>query len=364
MSELQIGLLAIGVVVVAGVFGYNKWQERKFRVDADLRLKSGHDDVLLREAEPAATTESAAVARAVAEPVVGSGERIEPVMVTRRAAADAAPREPTLNEALDFIVAIEAASDIEGAALREAATGPLGDFSKPVRLEGYNGRDARWEPLVDGERYAMLRAGLQLTDRRGPVGVDELTSFGAAVQASAAAAGVLALVPDRDEAIGRAQELDRFCREVDILVAIGVMGARGAALPGTRIRGLAEAAGFQLEHDGRFRRRDDKGRVVYEMASLDASPFRADAMRSFNCTGISLELDVPRAPGGIRTFEQFRDLIRHFVQGLDGQLVDDNRKPLSPAALDQIRGQIEAVHRVMEERGLAAGSPDALRIFS
>lgn len=365
MSELQIGLLAIGVLVVVGVFAYNKWQERKLRLDADMNLKSSHDDVLLRESAPAPAGDTRAFASATfADTDTIPVERIEPGIQVRVQIPAGAPRAASLNEALDFIIAIEAGPGIEGAAMIGAAAEPLRAFSKPVLLEGYNEREARWEPLANHERYAILRAGLQLTDRRGPVGADELTSFGTALQTIATALGILAKVPDALEAARQAVDIDRFCREVDILVAIGVVGAQGAPLAGTRIRGLAEAAGFLLEGDGRFRRRDEHGRVVFELASLDTQSFKSDTMRSLSATGITLELDVPRAPGGIRTFEQFRDLIRHFAQGLEGQMVDDNRKPLSPAALDQIRGQIEAVHRAMEARGLAAGSADALRLFA
>lgn len=365
MSELQIGLLAIGVLVVVGVFAYNKWQERKLRLDADKNLKSNHDDVLLRNAAPVAagdrgTTTSAAFADIDAT----STGRIEPGIKASVQPDAAAPRAASLNESLDYIIAIEAGTGIEGAAMISAAAGPLQGYSKPVLMEGYNEREARWEPLADHERYAMLRVGLQLTNRRGPVGADELARFAAALQSTAATLGVLATVPDPGEAGRRAVDIDRFCRELDILVAIGVVGTQGAPLAGTRIRGLAEAAGFVLEDDGRFRRRDEHGRVVFELANLDAQPFKADTMRSLSAAGISVELDVPRAPGGIRTFDQFRHLIRHFAQGLDGQLVDDNRNSLSPVALDQIRGQIEAVHRAMEARGLAAGSADALRLFS
>ncbi|MBI4294151.1 MAG: hypothetical protein HY661_21950 [Betaproteobacteria bacterium] len=365
MSELQIGLLAIGVLVVVGVFAYNKWQERKLRLDADMKLKSSHDDVLLRESAPAPAAETATFTSAACEAADAiPAERIEPGIQARVQTSADAPRAASLNESLDFIVAIEAGPGIEGAAMIGAASGPLRAFSKPVRLEGYNERAALWERLVDRERYAILRAGIQLTDRRGPVGADELTDFGAALQTIAAGLGVLARVPDPGEAARRAADIDRFCRDADILIAIGVVGGQGAPLAGTRIRGLAEAAGFLLEDDGRFRRRDEHGRVVFELASLDAQPFKADTMRSLSATGITLELDVPRAPGGIRTFEQFRDLIRHFTQGLEGQMVDDNRKPLSPAAFDQIRGQIEAVHKAMEARGLAAGSADTLRLFA
>ena len=31
MSDLQLGLLAIGVAVVAGVIAYNRWQETRVR---------------------------------------------------------------------------------------------------------------------------------------------------------------------------------------------------------------------------------------------------------------------------------------------------------------------------------------------
>jgi hypothetical protein len=365
MSELQIGLLAIGVLIVVGVFAYNKWQERKLRLDADRNLKSSHDDVLLRESVAAPAREAGALGSvASAEPDTIPVERIEPGIQARLQTPADAPRAASLNESLDFIVAIEAGPGIEGAAMISAASGPLRAFSKPVLLEGYNESAALWEPLAGHERYAMLRAGIQLSDRRGPVSADELTNFGAALNTVAAALGVLAKVPDPGEAARRAAEIDRFCREVDILVAIGVIGEQGAPLAGTRIRGLAEAAGFALEDDGRFRRRDEHGRVIFDLANLDAQPFKADTMRSLSATGITLELDVPRAPGGIRTFDQFRHLIRHFAQGLEGKLVDDNRNSLSPVALDQIRGQIEAVHRAMEARGLAAGSADALRLFA
>ncbi len=358
MSELQLGLLGIGVLVVIAVFGYNKWQEHKYRREAERNLKSRHVDVLLLDANvPAEQVREPAAAAAAP-----SAERIEPEMQMRAAAQPSTAA--MLSESLDYIVAIEAGSDIEGAAFTRAGAEVLRSFSKRVLLEGYSVREQRWEPLAEREHYAMLRAGLQLSDRRGPVRAEELAAFGAAAHSAAAAAGVRATLPDKDAALALAGDLDRFCREVDILVAIGIVGAQGGALAGTRIRGLAEAAGFVLEGDGRFRRRDEQGRVIFELASLDGAAFRSETMRSLSVSGISLELDVPRAPGGIGTFEQFRGLIQHFIQGLDGRLVDDNRKPMSTSALDQIRGQIEAVHKAMEARGIAAGSAEALRLFS
>src|SRR6187397_748377 len=59
MSELQLGLLAIGVVLVVGVFAYNRRQESVARRVAASSLRSGHADVLLEQSVPAHTVAAA-----------------------------------------------------------------------------------------------------------------------------------------------------------------------------------------------------------------------------------------------------------------------------------------------------------------
>jgi hypothetical protein len=50
---------------------------------------------------------------------------------------------------------------------------------------------------------------------------------------------------------------------------------------------------------------------------------------------------------------------------LQGALVDDNRQPLSDSQLDHIRREfIGKPQAIMASFGLAAGSPQALRLFS
>ena len=46
-SELQIALIGAGLAAVVLVVGYNKWQERKHRRDAERAFRSDHRDVLL-----------------------------------------------------------------------------------------------------------------------------------------------------------------------------------------------------------------------------------------------------------------------------------------------------------------------------
>ncbi|MBZ0096156.1 MAG: hypothetical protein K8H75_12415, partial [Sulfuricella sp.] len=47
MSELQISLLAIGLLIVAGVYGFNRFQERKYRRIAEKAFPARQEDVLL-----------------------------------------------------------------------------------------------------------------------------------------------------------------------------------------------------------------------------------------------------------------------------------------------------------------------------
>ena len=367
MSELQFGLLAIGAVVVIAVLAFNKWQEIRFRREAEGSLESRHDDVLIGTAENpgvAPVTPSTSAGRLQTARIE---DRIEPTFdghETRTVSTErATSAQPLLADSTDFVVTLEASEDIDGEALIDAAATALAGFSKPVRLEGFNAAEAEWEPLRPGVRYTLMRAALQLVDRRGPVSDGDLATFGAGVQQAAAAAGALATVPEHGEAMAHATELDRFCGQVDILIVIHVV-ATGIPFAGTKVRALAEANGLVLDEDGRFRRRDDESRVLFELADMDATPFRAETMRSMSVSGLTLELDVPRAPEPARAFEQFRDLVRQLAQALEASVVDEKRSPVSPAAFDQIASQIQAVQRAMAARSIVPGTATALRLFS
>ena len=88
MSELQVGLLGVGAVIVAAVFLYNKWQERRYRRQAEVGFASRHEDVLMR---------SGGGAGQGTLPTPSESDRIEPVLVAFEGEGeDAAASGPTL----------------------------------------------------------------------------------------------------------------------------------------------------------------------------------------------------------------------------------------------------------------------------
>jgi len=63
-------------------------------------------------------------------------------------------------------------------------------------------------------------------------------------------------------------------------------------------------------------------------------------------------------------FNQMVELAKRFSDVLRGVLVDDNRRPLSEAALEPIRSQIMQYQSMMGAHSLPAGGPLARRLFA
>ena len=161
----------------------------------------------------------------------------------------------------------------------------------------------------------------------------------------------------------RAQQLAALCADVDVQIGLNLT-ARGGAVPGKRIRALAEAHGLVLERDGRFHRRDETGLELFTLCNMEAAAFSTEGMKELATKGLTLLFDVARVQGGIDAFDRFVEFTRTMADSLSAAIVDDNQQPLDDAALGKIRAQLQALYASMEEQGIPAGSPLALRLFS
>ena len=349
MSELQLGLLGIGVLVVIGVLVFNKLQEVRLKRQSEEAFGSRHDDVLLG-GKPAG-----------AQRPGGSAERIEPTL--SEAPGGIAAGSGMLDPGIDFIATLETQSAAAGEAISTAIVESSASPAKTVSWEGYNRQTARWELLAAAGDYQMLRAGMQLVDRKGAASQQDLFDFGTLIQGVAEAIGASCTLAEPAAALDRAQKLDALCADVDVQIGLNVI-ARGTAFSGTRIRAFAEAQGLTLEQDGRFRRRDESGLELYSLSNMETPVFTAEGIKALSTKGLTLLFDVARVPGGIVTFDRFVEFARALAEALSAGIVDDNRQPLDQAALGRIRDQLQALYASMEQQGIPAGSPLALRLFA
>jgi FtsZ-interacting cell division protein ZipA len=411
MTELQMGLIGLGVVAVAGVLVYNKWQEMRQRRQAEGMLKNSLPDVLLDGSSAPGESAGGRAKKTDVSPAAPSSsfdplladERVEPVLrsepaldepessplpppisplsettaavapapmtpVAPRAASQAGPgadEASLLSPRIDFIIAIDTVEPVSPQAIIDSSKETLARLRKPVRWLGYDENLGEWRSLSrqqDGE-YRHVKAGLQLVDRRGPVNEADLAIFAAAMQELADQLTGIAEIPSRQSAFEAAAELDRFCAGIDIQVGINVI-SQGQAFAGTKLRALAEAAGMAIDEGGRFVRCDDDGNVLYALLNQDVTGFSPETIRSMSTHGVTFLLDVPCVANGERVFGQMVDLAQRFADVLRGALVDDNRRPRTEASLEPVSRQIRHYQAMLAERQLPAGSRLTQRLFS
>ncbi len=359
MSELQIGLLALGALAVAGVLIFNKVQDMRARRDGARHFGSTHVDVLLDDDAPARLAPEASVHAAPTERTAAMSdtvsERIEPTwnddFVAAPSELPAAPvsdvAAPVLDPRIDFIAELHVGEPLLGShVILEVEKFPR---TRNVDADGFNHGARAWEALDRDAVYEKLRIGIQISDRSGPLRADELDAFQKGVAAMAAALGAQVEWPAEQSPLTRAAELDAFCAEVDVLIGINVVAA--APFADTKLRGLGEANGFTREDDGVFRRRDDQGGVLL-------------VLRQPSPEALSLALDVPRVPREAAALGLMAQCAKRLAAGIDGKLVDDNGKPLNDAAISSIQSSLAGIYGRMEAAGMPAGGVLARRVFS
>ena len=242
------------------------------------------------------------------------------------------------------------------------AVGPL---SPRVRLEGRQDAAQPWTAMERNTHgsFPQVRAGLQLVDRRGMIGKQDVIVFQSAVARCAALVPASANIPEAEPFLARARELDSFCADVDVVVGINLVAARGRPFLGTRLRGLAEAAGFHLA-DGVFAYPDAQGGVRFTLENQEPNRLLGEALRSLQTAAVTLLLDVPRLADGVAAFDEMVAVGRQLARSLGGTLVDDNNVPVTETGLEQIRNQLRGIYARMQAHDIPAGSPLALRLFS
>lgn len=364
MNELQLALIAAGGALVAAVWAYNLWQERRHKKVAEEIFKGDQPDVLL-QGQGGDAADEPAFARV--EPVASPGEeRIEPGFAPAEEEQIAVPPPPLelADPVADCTLQIEFAETVSAPALWEAQRGLAEQLTKPLAWSGHDGREWRRLGAHDAGRYGTVAASLQLADRQGAVGALELSAFLDGVRAVARQFGGDTEALQAQALLDHATALDGFCASVDVQLGVGVVEAAGGDFTGTKIRGLAEAAGMMLQGDGRFHALDERGEDVFTLANIGSELFDAETLRTLTTHGLSFTLDVPRVADGPAAFDRMLAAAKQMAQTLGGVLVDGQRHPLHDATIAGIRAKIGEIQQQMAANQIPAGSPRALRLFS
>lgn len=370
MSDLQISLLAIGALVVVAVFLYNWFQERRFRRRLGEAFGEKPEDVLLERQPATFPAEDRLEPQLEGDALDASSAGIAADTTSPPAAAAPWPAREALAEAefddvLDCVAEIQADRAIPETAISELMS-KIAACGKPARAASFNSETGSWEALDRraGSRYTGLKLGLQLVNRSGPVNPPQLAMFSDAVTSAADKIHARVSVPDVQAALQTARDIDAFCATVDVAIGVNVVAAEGKVFSGTKIRALAEAAGFKLEPNGVFHFRDEQRRTLFTLDNHEPAPFLPEQIKTLSTGGVTMLLDVPRVADGLDVLERMVDIAHGLASALGGHLVDDNRVELSEAGIARIGQQLSSIRGAMEHQGIPAGSARALRLFS
>ena len=391
VSPLQFGLIVAGIVLVIGVMIYNWWLERRVRRRIDAAFRKPAESAAAagggsQRVEPTLRQAGQAIPDAPGTPVFRPGEAEEssftppmdeiphddvpanpvsveaPVAIARSAEADGGGgRMP--DPEIECIVTLQPAKPVGVGAFAAGLHARLG---KRLRWFGRTSGDAPWQALGTETRgeFVELAACLLLADRNGAASRAQLDTFMRVMGDLAPHLPAAMSVPDVGAETERADALDRLCADVDVQVGLTVLVSDGGSVPGTKLRGVAEAAGFRLAAGGRFEWvQEDTGAVQYTLTNLRNEPFTVDSLRLSATNGVVLVLDVPRVQDPPRTFDQMKLAAKRLAHTLGGEIVDDNRRSLDDAALGSIRKQVDSAAEALRESGIEPGSPRALALF-
>ena len=412
MNALQIGLIAIGAVVVALLFLWHWWQSRRIARSATVAPAAPQE--ISRSPAPAPAPTAIASA-----PIAASlHERVEPTLDGRSAdvwvqhVADANPEEITHD---DIQPADLAPDTVQETAIAEPlaptysppperhavmpAAPPVppklrSEWPFDERLHVHAsfaslrggpfdaapfvaaaGRAVGWVRLFrqsPWEQYDAAHVGsvqqlvlaLPLASRQGPIEAPDMDTWQFVLSELSTEQGCEAHFYGFRDAPQRAAELDSFLAAVDIMPDVYLVKKDGGHWTGTRLRGTLEANGFRLQSDGRFAYHEiETDAVIFHAVDGFERPFTPERLRTEAITALRFSIEPVRLTHPLVRYDSFRQSLRGLSKLLDAELKSSEGELLDDARFATMRDEVKTAMDAIIGAGIEPGSDTARSLF-
>ncbi len=345
MSDLQIGLILLGVILILAVLVFNWWQDRRIR-------QRMHAHFPEREQDPLMGTQDG-----------GSAGRREPGLGTAALAAqaDAAPAE---DDAMEVDAAIEAVIDVSFArpvaaeALHAALDSLDRDGAKPVQVFAITDQGGHHARLRAGAHYGSVQLAVLMANRSGALTDVEWSRLWTFAQGLAQGFDGHVEGPELAEVMQRAAALDAVFAGLD--AQVGLVIALSAPQDAQTVVAIMAAQGFRPQ--GALLGWPSEHGIPSFTVLLDGHVPGQGGQGPVS--RLDFVLDLPNSPADAHAFSHMADVARVLAAELDGVVLDDQGQPLhdhADAALDQ---QLHERYQRLEQAGYPAGQPRSARVFS
>ncbi|MCX8747445.1 cell division protein ZipA [Snodgrassella sp. B3800] len=210
--------------------------------------------------------------------------------------------------------------------------------------------------------YQGFVVGLQAISRSGLLTHEELAHFGEQANRFAEQMDGQLLLTDINTFLDVARPLDELCARVDQTIAIHLVSRSNVS--GMELRTAVEKQGFELGHDGAFFYAGSDGEPLFNIVTLDNTPFTSTLLANQNYRGFSMLFDIVHIPNGEKCFDQFMDMAVKLSSQLGLDLVNDKVEELSTEWLREVRRYVIDRQKEMKQVELEPGSELAKRLFS
>ena len=412
MNSLQIGLIAIGAVVVAMLFLWHWWQSRRAdhpinttplaaqeferpslpvgsagkpmfepisdplheRIEPtlDVRTAGGWasqvteqkaqtplEEVTVDGMQPAHFANDTSDAVTVVSPKLADLPRPEPVVAPR-------PAPPKLRSEWPFDERLHVHASFVGSSDEPFDAAPFvaaaGRAVAWVRLF----RQSPWERYDPAQVSSVqqLVLALPLASRQGPIEAQDMDTWQFVLSELSTAQGGEARFHGFRNAPRRAAELDGFLAAVDIMPDVYLVKKDGGHWTGTRLRGTLEANGFRLQSDGRFAYHEiESDAVIFHVVDGFERPFTPERLRTETITALRFSIEPVRLTNPLIRYDSFRQSLRGLSKLLDADLKSSEGELLDDAKFASMRDDVKTSVDAIIGAGIEPGSDTARSLF-
>jgi len=359
MSELQISLIVLGIIVIVVVIAFNWWQDRRVKRKMQDNLPIVDDDPLLNGGQPSETRKEPGFgldhlglvsSSNDTEPVIEQGDETEPLQTGKPI------EEPDL--VAEVVIEIHLPSPVSGTDLLPALKTVRAVGRRPVRVF-LQATDGRLLTAIGEETlYLAIHLAVQIANRSGAITAIEWSQVWGNAQSLAEQLDATVDGPEQNDVLEQAAHLDSTCATLDAQVGLTLL------LPSQRavsdVIGSAKAMGF-IEQSGQLAWIGNHGLECFTLTLGDTEPLDESVA---GVDRLTLLLDVPRSPPSKESFGYMLEMALELARRLGAEVVDDQGKTLAPGAEAAIDEQLQTLYAQLEAAGLAAGSDRARRVFA
>lgn len=350
MSDLQIGLIALGVVILLGVLVYNGWQDRRVRRQMQEQFPPTDEDPLLGGLPPAGIGRKEPGLAMGPAPVAGPADAV--------AASSADEPAEEVDAVAEAVIDIVFTLPVPATQLEQALSTLVPSTGKPVRYFCELPSGQHCAGLPAGESCCSLQMAVLMANRAGALTAIEWSTFWTAAQSVAERFDGSVEGPEQDDVVQQAQALDAVCAGLDAQVGLALQLSEPR--PADQLRDTLTDAGFARV-----------GKHMAWVAETGAARFTllfdGNAVPEAGGAPVSrldLLLDLPNTPADSQAFSRMASVGRDLAQRLDAVLVDDQGRSVASASDATIDKQLSSMYEQLLKAGFEPGSVRASRLFS